>query len=59
MNDTQHHLTTIEASTLLKCRETTVRSYSADGHLRAVKLGRRWLVQRSSVEELLRRGSQP
>lgn len=57
MNSIPYHLTTLQASNLLHCRESTIRSYITDGHLRAIKVGRRWLIDSASLDELLRHGS--
>lgn len=46
-------LTVHEVAELLKMRESTVRSWINDGHLRAIKFGRDWRVAQRDLEAYL------
>lgn len=46
-------LTVHEVAELLKMRESTVRSWINDGHLRAIKFGRDWRVAHRDLEAYL------
>jgi excisionase family DNA binding protein len=45
------------AAIALEVRPPTVSEYLRKGYLRGVRLGRRWLIDRASVERLLAEGT--
>jgi excisionase family DNA binding protein len=51
----EQHFTIMELSELLAIPENTLRKYCRTGKLKAVKVGRKFLVTEESVNELLER----
>ncbi len=48
-----------EAAGLLRISKWTVRAYIRDGKLRAIRLGRRVLIEESELERLIASGKAP
>jgi excisionase family DNA binding protein len=45
-----------EVARILRVTTRTIERYCKQGKLRAVKVGRRWRIPRSALEDLLRQG---
>ena len=61
MGTTPKYLTTAEAGQRLGVVAHTIRTWISQGRLRALKVGRSWVVEESAVAELEvpRRGRKP